>query len=192
MQPSSIIDEDPELVLIQAAQIGHDRHEHLLHAFLQKSAAQVVVVDDEVAIFGTKEHGDHVPPEVLRRLLVACLTALSPASPLGFDLAHTDRDLRRAQLFDGNCRQDGSSNWLHCVLPRKRICRVAERACKIHCVKLKTHTTSMARSAPVSRFCTNRQGPRDMPVPISGSVKSACSRSPFSSSDFRTHPNRPE
>src|SRR5262249_9615769 len=79
----------------------------------------VVMVDDEVVIFGSKDHRNHVTPEILRCLLVACLTLFPPAPPLGLDLAHADRELSRAQLFDGDRRQDQSSNLLHRVLPEE-------------------------------------------------------------------------
>src|SRR5262245_45028081 len=119
MQPAPIIDEGPELVLVQAAQLGHDGDEHLFNPFLQVRAAQMVMIDDVVVIFGTKDNRNHVTPEILRCLLLACLTLFPPASPLGLDLAHTDCHLCRPQLVDGDGWHVRRAYWLHHVVPEK-------------------------------------------------------------------------
>lgn len=69
MHPIAIIKNEPEGIDVQRAQIGNDRHEQFLHAFVMKRTRKVMVVDHVVATPGSQYNGNHMSSEVLCVLL---------------------------------------------------------------------------------------------------------------------------
>src|SRR5205807_8396655 len=103
MHPPAMIEHDPELVLLERAQIGDDCHQDMLDAFVQEGERQVMVIDDVVTIFGAEDHRDHVIAEKSADLSRA---ALSNHFALVFDFAHADRNLRWPQALNGDWREN--------------------------------------------------------------------------------------
>jgi len=80
------------------------------HGLLMERAGEIVVVDHVVSALRTQDHGKQVPAAEFRAL-VALLGA--PRLALGLNLAHPDRDLRRAQVVDGDQMQNGFADRYH-------------------------------------------------------------------------------
>jgi hypothetical protein len=98
-----MVEENPECIELELAQVRYDRDQNVLHPFFLKRERQMVVVDDVVAFFRTAHDRDHVAAEILSDLL-RLLT--SEALALVVHLPHADRHLGRAQAFDRNGLDD--------------------------------------------------------------------------------------
>ncbi len=63
MAPAAVVEEHPEGALGQAAEVCDHIDQDILDALVVQGPAQVVVVDDVVALLGPEDHGDHVLAE---------------------------------------------------------------------------------------------------------------------------------
>jgi hypothetical protein len=103
MAPAAIIEHDPERRFLQRMKIRHDGDQHFLDTLLLERAGEVVVIDHVMPLLRAKQHRDHVASEELTTVTVGALT---PVLALLLDLAHADRDLRRAQFRNRHGYED--------------------------------------------------------------------------------------
>src|SRR6516164_6140808 len=98
MQPTPIIQKNPDLVLAETAKVGDDRNKDLFHPLLEERPAQMMLVDNVVSVLTAQNYGYHMASEKLSCFLVAFRAAFPPAAPLAFYFAHANGDLRRSKL----------------------------------------------------------------------------------------------
>jgi hypothetical protein len=98
-----MIEHQPEIVRLKFFQVGNDGDEDVLDALAMQRERQMMMVDDIVALLRPQDHRDHVIAEEATDLLGA---ALAQALAFVLDLPHADRDLSRAQIPNGNRRED--------------------------------------------------------------------------------------
>ena len=83
--------------------IRHDGDQHFLDTLLLERAGEMVLIDHVMPLLRAKQHRDHVASEELTTVTVGALT---PVLALLLDLAHADRDLRRAQFRNRHGYED--------------------------------------------------------------------------------------
>src|SRR5262249_26297701 len=112
MQPAAVVDEREELVLFESTQVGDGSDQDLLGPGLEQRAAQVMMIDDEVAILWTQQDRKHVAGQELGLLFAAFLP---PTANPSLHLAHADGDLGLAKLTTGNPPQNRNANRWHAI-----------------------------------------------------------------------------
>src|SRR6266516_4629180 len=104
MHPRAIVHYGPKLVLLELAEIGDERHCHVLDALVMEGARKMMMIDHIVARFWTEHGRNHVLAKEFSALFGGDFT---PELALGFDFAHSDGKLSRAKI--GNC--PGRQHW---------------------------------------------------------------------------------
>jgi hypothetical protein len=116
MHPAAIVQDEPEGIAFEPAEVRDDHNEHVLDALIMERSGEVVMIDDIMSVFRPENDGDHVPTEEFGALLRAFL---APAFPFGLDLTHPHRDLRRVQVSDLDRVETGFANGGHLSLLEK-------------------------------------------------------------------------
>ena len=83
MQPAAVVEEAPEMLLLQLMEIGDHCDQNLILALVVKRASKMVMINNERPPTRANHHRNHVPPEK-RRSVVA---HRQPLFSLGLDLA---------------------------------------------------------------------------------------------------------
>ena len=107
MAEGAVVQVGPEDLLRQAAEIGHDTHQHILRPLQMQGQRQVMVIDHIVPPFRAQHGRDHVPAKVGAGRLGG---AGAPFLAFQRHLANSDGDLGRAQLVDLHGTENGLAN----------------------------------------------------------------------------------
>jgi hypothetical protein len=115
MHPRAIVHYGPKLVLLEFAEIGDERHRHVLDALVMERTRKMMMIDHIVARFWAEHGWNHVLAEKFSALFGG---DFAPALALGFDFAHSDGKLSRAKIGNWHGRQHGFAN--HIALLEKQ------------------------------------------------------------------------
>jgi len=78
VHPAAIVENDPERVLVEPAQIRHQRRQDMRHPFIVEGTGEMMVVGDVGARFGPEHHRDHVLAQKGAGPVIALLAPLLP------------------------------------------------------------------------------------------------------------------
>jgi hypothetical protein len=109
MEPAAIIEEHPECLTAERAEVGDHGREHFLLPLIMQGAGEMVMIDDERSFLRPEDDRDHVPAKVP----ATGVALLTPPISLSFDLAKTNRQLGWTKVVDRDRNKHGFSAVSH-------------------------------------------------------------------------------